>query len=1476
MNNWKIIARVLGLFLLCNILVLTSTASAMASNKFQSPDSNLIMRKAIGQSIRDCYQYAARREFKYEDYRSFGATHSTYKQMLDYDFGNKAPSTGEQFTVTSQSGSDSYKFDVNYFGGDVDLNQKPDVSSAVATYRWGVMVLDQGDDGSSGGNDQFQHYTLNYNSYNNSRYDDNISKHFINGSILTGLLPHTDISGIDLSFREAYGELNGIGNGLARLPQGWAGGLKYIKDEGYGYASDLDDDTLLYDTTYMCEDFFSDKTATDSGGNTIFAGVFTAESTGAKEEFYSNEHRTDAETIAKFLNQMGYSIDLPAKSGYCARFQFMAEHHDVHNFITTFYYKEHETIDRTTDLYTKSICIEYVENSEEILNIYQRTFDNEEPYEGVYYEVDSDGKGFTVYCDTRSDHYISFKSTEGCGDHFGEQDIKMAKSDFVSFSQRIADSLTQGEYTNVSDIIKDFGGWTLGTNYTIYVPQTMNYRDDEEVKTQEINGSYDLARGIQVENLNYLDATFKLSDPGGVSALMAASYLFEGGTNAGVGNTTQGNASANYVMDGLTETEKEVLYRHYLLDFYGAADSTYCINPFGSTQQGQQNMQVDAIKNMVDSKEDLASINLGSGQPALLTYQADGSTESTQQAQGKEFFNINNGKDLKGDYYELVMMADDGYYYQCYSWPSQNLNYGVFGVYNDNRFFKYVLFDELIKYLQNAHSTGDIGKPNPEVTQNTAMLMALDKFDSSIEEQRDLDCYGHDDEHEGLGLLSLLFCPILDHASKAIQGAYTNVIEKYIKMPADMYGSGTPVEKGWRRFNGLANAMLGMWFILMIVSQVTGWRSSAYGIRAMLPRWILWTILANISFMLCGMIMDLATIVANSAQSLMAEIVSGALDGKAAAPFAVKGGEPVSVTKGAFFLPLLVGGILVAAIIITKGGVLVSLLSAFFSAVVALFGLFLYMGIRQAALLLLVAVSPVAFAMGVMPNTHKIFKSWMNVFVNLVMVFPICSFLVYGGDAASKLMVLSVQLDPNATNIEFSTILELVAAVICAISPIFMLPSVVKSATLGMHQLASSIGGSVGRAMGRGVFAGSSVANAGANGARMIGQRAMGAFRTRSVFARNRMAAYRAREDRFQMRALKYNRNHAVAQAKKMQIGDSVRKKLGFKPSAPLSQRNMAVFQNNQQIAAYDQHMQDLAGQKYEYLQSMSPAALETKYRDYNNDLADKISKGKKVKGTFVTDPLTRAQNELTGALSGGYNHAEAMAALSQLQGAEEYGLVNEALLNATSGAGLQITDATNRSEFLQALSGTSSANAPAGLYAQYLQSSGRSDSFDTFMTTQFGDYMAKGGVELLVSQDKESLASIVEMAENSPIASQVTAQLEKITDDQIKQGFERMNFKQQKQFGQIVSDMSQTRREQLVDSLGIEGISKLTIDQVRAINRNTKTSAGVARPSQKIIEAYLNATPTGSTKTRAQMIKDDPAKLSSIDMRVRKELGLV
>ena len=342
------------------------------------------------------------------------------------------------------------------------------------------------------------------------------------------------------------------------------------------------------------------------------------------------------------------------------------------------------------------------------------------------------------------------------------------------------------------------------------------------------------------------------------------------------------------------------------------------------------------------------------------------------------------------------------------------------------------------------------------------------------------------------------------------------------------------------------------------------------------------------------------------------------------------------------------------------------------------------MGIRQAILLLLVAVSPVAFALGAMPNTHKVFKSWMNVFVNLVMVFPICSFLVYGGDAASKLMVLSVKLDPSSTNIDFRTILQLVAAVVCAISPIFMLPSVVKSAVAGAHQLASSIGGSVGRAMSGNAFSGSSVASAGANGARMLGRRAMGAFQTRSVFARSRTAAYRKREDAYRMRALKTNRNHAAAQAKKMEIGNSIRKKLGFKEAAPLSQRNATAFQNSQQIAAYDQHMQDLASQKYQYLQSLSPAELESQFKEHNDKLAERMAKGKKLKGKFVTDPLTRAQSELAEALGGGnYNHAEAMAALSQLQGAEEYNMINEALLAATGGSSLTIPDPTNRSEFL-------------------------------------------------------------------------------------------------------------------------------------------------------------------------------------------------
>ena len=1471
----QIILRSSVIFAFCSVLLLAASTPAVAASKYVSPQASTIQRAAVVQSIVDCYHYAADREFKMSDYVAFGKfkytdkgnghTYGTTYELMTGEEPDDNQFSGKKIQVTNNyDGKTAYDDDYSYFGTAHEY-MSVKTNSVVATNRRGVTVFGNGATSGYAGMSVMSNGTYGGET-SNSFYDTNLEGHYMFGQILTGLLPDDKVASTSLPF-VANPSNDGHGNGLARLPQGYAIGMNYpdhyLESTNYTSGSDPYENSynasmLDYDTTYFCEDFFSDEEFTTNSG-LAFAGMFNEASTDKKQVTAMSR---DDKKIAEFLMNMGYTLEKSAEDGYCSRFSFMKEHHDRKNAVAKGLGKLGRAVGINTDMgkeditketvVTPFICVQFeADPPHKLLKVYQKDqVEGQEYYEqynGIQFKIDGDQKGFTLQCQMREGNIFGSTSMNGCQQHYTASEMEDAYAQFTNFVNTVSGAISaNGKYKNTNEAM-DALGWAFGSNYTVYYANEMAQpTNDKDAKNErlEINGNYDLQNGIEIQDMNLMNATLKLSkgDDGLASAYKAASWLV-GDSNANVGTGNAGS-SVTTIDAGLTETEKEILYRHYLLDFYGGAGNTYCIangasDTASGAMGGTNTNAADSISAMANGRDDLWRVSQNAS-PKLITYIAEGDENaSAGPVKGEEHLNANtlDGSE-HGDYYELILLGNDAYYYRCYVYPNQNQNMGVFGVFDDGHFFKYVYLEDILKFLAS-RDEGLVGQPNKEVDKNASLKMYLDSFEGDLIEKRELNCYGKDlPDNPGLGIMALIFCPIIEHASAAVQGMYSNVIETFLVMPSDLYGSGSVVESSWRKFLDIANLILLSGLVLIIFSQVTGWKVSVFGVRALLPRWILWTILTNLSFVICGTVMDFASMFANSSKTLMEQIITGAL-GHASMTFAIDGAQPQSIRGSGMVIVALVA-ILGSAIIITKGGVLVGLLSALFSAVIAIIGLFIYLATRQAALLLLVAISPIAFASGSLPNTKKLFDSWWGLFTGLVMVFPICSFLVYGGDAAAKLIIIRVQQQSGASTgvvANMKLILELISAVLCTVAPIFLIPTVVKNAVGAISGAMSALssGTGLGAALGRGAGSGSALASAGAGAMRTIGRRANASFARRSVFGRNRILHERLREDRQHYRKVKSDARHA----KFLNRHEPKNNKPVGERYDPLSYASYARAERTQTVDALYQH--DLKNARTAYA---------------GNSL-----------GLSTAEKLATAQNDFVkrGIGSSKPDYAAAMAGIEFLQQSEEFGTINKLLMSNMSSSSFS-GDEMRRQDLANLLASSVSDNAAAGLYGEFMREAGHpSKSFADFVNDDFGDALAKGGAELLVGQDKDSLEW---MANNVP-----QEQLDKITDEQVIESFKRMNAKQQKQFAGVIRHMSKKRREQIVDSLGSTGITDLKLSQIRALN-NTHETGGVTS-SEKIVERYLNSKPAGKTVTRADEIRADSRRYSRIDESVKKELGL-
>ena len=148
------------------------------------------------------------------------------------------------------------------------------------------------------------------------------------------------------------------------------------------------------------------------------------------------------------------------------------------------------------------------------------------------------------------------------------------------------------------------------------------------------------------------------------------------------------------------------------------------------------------------------------------------------------------------------------------------------------------------------------------------------------------------------------------------------------------------------------------------------------------------------------------------------------------------------------------GGLTIAGAALSSAVVSGSLLTVIFpilafvgSALMAGFFAMLMLGLRQALIIIMIVISPVAFVLYAIPNTNGLFKKWFQLFKTLLMLFPVFCFMVGGGFLVSNIII-------KGSKDFFMTII----GGLISIAPYFAVPSMTKSAMKGFDGAVAGLG----------------------------------------------------------------------------------------------------------------------------------------------------------------------------------------------------------------------------------------------------------------------------------------------------------------------------------------------------------------------------------------------------------------------------------
>lgn len=311
---------------------------------------------------------------------------------------------------------------------------------------------------------------------------------------------------------------------------------------------------------------------------------------------------------------------------------------------------------------------------------------------------------------------------------------------------------------------------------------------------------------------------------------------------------------------------------------------------------------------------------------------------------------------------------------------------------------------------------------------------------------------------QNAGALGWIICPLMYGIRDAANGIFQNAVSPLLRVHESILtglssSSNSPMYQAWSFFRNVANIMFVIAMLFVIFSQITGFGIDNYGIKKILPKLIVTAIIVNFSYIICGIFVDLSNIIGEGIKNILESVAGSTTTATEKLGDNVVG--VINTLIGALAaVGAAAGGLTIAAAAISNAVVSGSLLTVIFpilafvgSALMAGFFAMLMLGLRQALIIIMIVISPVAFVLYAIPNTNGLFKKWFQLFKTLLMLFPVFCFMVGGGFLVSNIII-------KGSNDFFMTII----GGLISIAPYFAVPSMTKNAMKGFDGAIAGLG----------------------------------------------------------------------------------------------------------------------------------------------------------------------------------------------------------------------------------------------------------------------------------------------------------------------------------------------------------------------------------------------------------------------------------
>lgn len=378
-------------------------------------------------------------------------------------------------------------------------------------------------------------------------------------------------------------------------------------------------------------------------------------------------------------------------------------------------------------------------------------------------------------------------------------------------------------------------------------------------------------------------------------------------------------------------------------------------------------------------------------------------------------------------------------------WSGHNLTYNkekYTKVSDDKKIKQFNLPDNSLVYVnedKNKKETKVIYFPSSEISSLSSATYAVYSFtppntyeqtsnstisiESPSENSTSTSC-----DVQGIGWI---ICPVSNWLADGIDYMYSALQEFLKTKPLETTNQNSGIYLAWVIMRNISNVAFIVAFLVIIYSQLTSVGISNYGVKKMLPRLVIAAVLVNLSFTICAILLDLSNIAGyafqdafmgikntistvgeNTSTWTWSEVISTALSNGA---LAVGAGYAVSLALTTELLPMLVPAATLAGL--------------------TLLFVLLIMAARQALIIILIIISPLAFVCYLLPGTEKWFKKWRDSFLTMLVFFPAFA-VVFGGAQLAGIIIIQ---NASGSNGAIMHILGMLVQIIpLAITPLIM------------------------------------------------------------------------------------------------------------------------------------------------------------------------------------------------------------------------------------------------------------------------------------------------------------------------------------------------------------------------------------------------------------------------------------------------------